>query len=517
MFSAIDSLTATGGKWDNSMDEDMAKLTLLICDNMEAVTAPIVLVNLGEFCTSRLSAPDFAILSQVIHQSGKMLDTFSANEFVALLSLCSRVDYVDSDFIELVQQWLPAALSRFSANQLPVVFASVLRMGIDQPIDRLPQAPDDKAAAAQSSPLMVALVGAMIDKIADVAEPGCLTILHSIVRRPKSKITPEMTALVNAISANSHLANWGLAMRIQAVHTLSRLGVDNQPAIASLLAAVTKESLVRIPSANLQHLLSIIHNHASVQSELLWRPVLFFTVERIGQPFITRSMQMATIAVTIGYLGRLNVRNERVIDSLLSVFTGAKTRGGSVASRISLKMIERILTDSQVDMAHLTGIVEALDRLSLWDSPLAVPLAMVTRRIAIRDGLHNVKAAPLCQLAKVLLRNDFHLTDNEVSDIDRQIDQWIDEIDAKGSVSSNWALQSTGESDRNEWRKVTVSTLLEGLLRHETYVRSTKSAIIRCAELKGLVSDPDSAVPYPDLPENVRQFLDSVSELMGEE
>ena len=500
------------------LDEDsLRKLTLCVCDEIGSVDSGKLLLQLCEFSTTRVSPSDFALLASAIGRAVDVLPSFSASEFTGLLAVCARSDFVDSDFNEAVQGYLPSVLSSFSDNQFPVLFASILRLGIDQPLDRVPiPQTEEKQQPAQSSPLMVALIAEIVRRVPGIAEAGCLAMLHAIVRRPKTKITPEMETLVHEISESSRIDEWGPALRIQAIHALSRLGIHNDRAIASLLQSISYETVSRVPSANLQHLLSIIHNHADRQDPVIWRPVLDVCVERIGQPLIARSMQMATIAVTIGYLGRLKVRNEFVVNTLLNVFCGRNVANRKalftskpVQERINRKMIERILTDSQVDIAHLTSICEALDRLNLWDLPLAAPLAMVTRRIIFRDGLHNVKAAPLSLSTACFLRNSFGLTDDAVRSLDEHIDAQIDSVASEGRVSTNWCLQSTGEFDYTDWRLRTVAALLEGLLKHEQYIRSTESAVRRCFELKELIAS-ESWIHWSDVPENVRGFIDSL-------
>lgn len=509
---AIDLFYSTGGKWNRSLDPTIRDLTLLICDRMDTMDSPRDLLALGEFSAASLNSPDFAILSQVVNRAHEILAQFSPSEFVALLQLCSRLDLVDSDFNEAVQAWLPTVVARFADNQYPVIFASVLRLGIDQTVDRLPQS----VAETPPSPLMMSLIPEIIKRVPNIAAPGCLTILHSIVRRPKTKISPEMESLVSAIGETAPLDEWALAMRIQAVHALSRLGIENQSAIASMFAAVNPDSICRIPSANLQHLLSVIHNHASHHDEKVWKSVLRTTMDRIGHPMIAKSMPMSTIAVTLGYLGRLGLKDKTVVNQLLMVFAGSKPAISRkpLPERISLKMLERILTDSQVDIAHLTGIVEAIDRLEMWHLPLAVPLGLVTRRIVLRDGIHNIKATPLCQLTRIFLRNDFALTDTDVRSIDSVVDTHIDSVAAKGSVSTNWALQSKAEPCPDVWKTYTVLCLLEGLLKHEKYIRSTPSAVERCVELREMIRS-NTGLSWSDLPSNLVTLLESVETPLG--
>ena len=504
---AMELFYSTGGKWNRSLDPSMRDLTLLICDRMGTSNSPRDLLALGEFSAGSLQSPDYAILSQVVNRAQEVLARFSPSEFVALLQLCSRLDFVDSDFNESVQAWLPTVVGRFADNQYPVIFASVLRLGIDQAVDRLPQS----VTETPPSPLMMSLIPEIIKRVPNIAAPGCLTILHSIVRRPKTKISTEMESLVSAIAETARLDEWGLAMRIQAVHALSRLGIESQSAIASLFAAVNRESIFRIPSANLQHLLSVIHNHASHHDEKIWKPVLRTTMDRIGHPMIAKSMPMSTIAVTLGYLGRLGLKDETVVNQLLMVFAGAKPALSrkSLPDRISLRVLERILTDSQVDIAHLTGIVEAIDRLEMWHLPLAVPLALVTRRIVMRDGIHNIKATPLCQLTRVFLRKDFALTDTDLRSVDSVVDTHIDSVAAKGTVSTNWALQSKAEPCPDFWKRFTVLCFLEGLLKHEKYIRSTPSVVERCVELRDMIRS-NTGLTWSDLPSNLMSLLDSV-------
>ena len=493
-------------------------ILLSICDNLHIIDTPKDLQVLAEFAASKPDSLDFSVLGKVVGRASNLLTHFSSTQFVGLLTLLSRVDFVDSDFSQAVQEYLPNALPTFGDNQFPPIFCSILRLGIDQHIDRVPVPVGDESASAcqQSLPFMVCLVNEMIKRVPNISESGCLAILHSIVRRPRAKITKEMDELVVAISQMSNISNWGLAMRIQAIHTLSRLGIHDQSMIESLLNSVDKQSCRRIPSGNLQHLLSIIHNHADKHSELVWRPVIDVCIARMQEAAVSRSMPMSTIAVTLGYLGRLGVVDMRVIEGLLCSFAGTKNTP-QINYSIMDKLSSRILTDNQTDISHLSSILEALEKLGAWKLPLAIPLAMITRRLILRDGIHNIKAAPIALTTNVFIANDFPFTDSEVSEIDELIDASINTVVSESRLSPNWSLKSTTElvkTDKASWRQRTILTFLEGLLKHEQYIRSTPSAIQRCLGLRNsILTDPARVgLQWTDVGPSARAFIDSLDQ-----
>jgi hypothetical protein len=497
------------------------ELSLLACDVLRRSTQSKSLLVLGE--TSAADSPDFAILDSIFQSAASHLDALKPSELVGILALAARLDFVDSNLNESTQEYLPGTIAKLSDNHLPIIFTSVLRLGIDQPIDRVPHGPAEDAVTPTqqlSSPLMVALIDEIIRRVPKISESGCLAILHSIVRRPKTKITKEMERLVNTISSDANISSWGLSLRIQAIHALSRLGVSDSGTIASLFADVTPDSVGRIPSANLQHLLSIIHNHASNHSPELWRPVINVCITRMADPVVGKSMSMATIAVTIGYMGRLNVRNERVLNFLLSTFGGIKSNPKhKITDNQFQKLITRTITDSQTDIGHLASMLEALERLQGWDCPLAVPLALLTRRLILRDGIHNIKAAPICLTTNVFVRNGFALSDSEVFSTDALIDDCISNIVDEQKLSLNWSLKSTTElvtAPGKDWRQRTVLTFLEGLLRHEQYIRSTASASDRCRGLRDFIlanPGPTGIDWEKDVALSVRSFIDSLDQM----
>ena len=513
-------LFSTARYWSNISIRRCSTRPLLA--SLEVADTPRKLVYLGESIAGHSDGIDFAGLNEIVLQSRATLGDFGPNELVGLLTLVSRIDFVDSDFSESIQQHLPARLRDFADNHWPIIFTSVLRLGIDQPIDRVPSSgsEDNGSIRQQSSPLMKALIDEIIPRVPRISESGCLAILHSIVRRPKLKITQEMEDLVSAICANGNISQWGLSMRIQAIHTLSRLGVTDNQMIRSLFENINSESVQRIASGNLQHLLSIIHNHADNHEEKVWRPVLDLCVSRLSEPVVARSMPMATIAVSIGYMGRLNVRNERVLNFLLMIFSGIKPKKLTAVSDENFsKLVTRVLTDSQIDIGHLGSILEALERLQAWHLPYSVPLALLTRRLILRDGIHNVKAAPICLTTNVFLRNTFGVSDKDVTTTDTLIDTTIAAVVESDKLSSNWSLKSTTElvpGENMDWRQRTNLTFLEGLLKHEQYIRSTASSIERCVGLGAFIkANPRKAGLNwnKDVPEHVRKFIDSLTPL----
>lgn len=500
--------------------ESVAELSLEVCDGINDYQSGHMLLTLGEFAASKFSPEDFALLSCVFERSRIILNVFSPSEFVGLLSLAARVEFVDSNFNQSIQEYLPSVLTSFSDNHFPIILSSILRLGIDQPVDRIPSESDSVTQTIpQSSPLLVQVISETIPRVSRISESGCLSMLHAVIRRPKTKITPEMDDLVYAVSEKSNISNWSLGLRIQAVHALSRFGIHDPKNISSLLSDVDSTTVKKIPSANLQHLLSIIHNHADKLPEELWMPVLEVCIARMGEPMIARSMPMSTLAVTLSYVGRLGLKNTFVVNALLNVFCGLKPRPKSPGCDVIIHaLVTRILGDNQVDIAHLASIMESLEKLGMWELPPAVPLAMTTRRFLFRDGIHNVKAAPLCLIGNVFIRNDFGLSDDSVSVLDQSIDRAIDGMMEHNNRNTNWSLKTQAElvsTPDASWRKMTVLTILEGLLKHEQYIRSTPSAINRCMGLKSAIEETanQSGFAWSSVPENVRSFIDSLESL----
>ena len=486
----------------------MSVLQLLVVDNIDAVSSPNVLLRLGEYAARNSAKIEYGLLDACVRRSAQLLSSFSAGEFIGLLSLCARLDFVDSDFNEAVQVYIPSMLTQFKDTQYPVLFAAIFRLGIEQPIDR--EYPE--TSSTRTLPFMVDLIGEIIRRLPNISESGCLTMLHSILRKPKSRTTSETLELVQAISDQAQIGSWPLHMRVQVMHSLSRFGVDTKPAIESLFSSITRESIQTVPPQNLQHLLSLLHNHAKYHDEKIWRPVLEMCLDRLSQPVIAKTMPMAIIAVTMSYLGRLGLIDKnlkRGFGNLLSAFLTGQTRlpkilDPSITGRISDKMVRRILTDSLVDIAHLTGIVEAIDRLGYWDMYYASPLLFITRRFMLREGIHNIRAAPLCQLALAILNSGCgELTLKEFQAIDALIDSHI----ASVSLGSNWSLinEAVVAPSCND----TVALLLEGLLKHESYIRTTQSVLDRCVQIRS----HSNFRTNDRIPKNVVAFLDSLPEM----
>ncbi len=480
---------------------DISLLHMLAIDNMRGVSSSSLLLRLAEFSARNSANTDYGLLDACIRRSGATLTSFSPSELIGLLSLCSRIDFVDSDFNEAVQSFIPSILTKFKDNQYPILFSALFRLGMDQPVDR--ESPD--SMVPRTLPFMTDLISEIIHRLPNISESGCLTILHSILRKPRSRLTPETLNLVHAISDQARIDSWPLHLRVQLIHSLSRFGVENTTLIDSLFSSITRESIMSIPPQNLQHLLSIIHNHAPAHAESIWAPALDVCLDRLSQPVVAKTMPMAIIAVTLSYLGRMDARSKRGFGNLLTAFmTGqsklAKNLEPSVLGRITEKSIERILTDPQVDIAHLTGIVEAIDRLGFWDMYFAVPLLLITRRLVLRDGIHNIRAAPLCQVAIAILNGAFgELGRSDFVSIDAKIDSHIASISAPG-----WSLinEAVVASSQNE----TLALLLEGLVKHEPYIRTTQSVLDKCIKIRKFETVQKS------IPRAIVDFLDSLPE-----
>jgi len=511
----------------SSMQEDpsMDDFVLYVIDNVNKINSPNILLRLAEFSINRMLPPDYGLLHAVIIRSSDLLTKFNPSEFIGLISLCSRLDFVESNFAESVQQYIPEVSEQFTDNQLPILFSSILRLGIDQPVDRSVTPPvDDPTPPPTPSSLefMTLLIDVIISRIPSITEAGCLTMLHSILRRSRSRMTREILTLVEAISDFAGIDEWPLHLRIQAIHSLSRFGhIDNQKSVESLFKSITRENIRKIPSANLQHLLSIIHNHSEHHSVDLWSPVLDICLGRISEPVIAKSMPMSTIAVTMGYMGRLAAQNNppsltNGIANLLNVFFTGTARLPrdllpAIPDRLSDQVVNRILSDPQIDIAHLTGMIEAIDRLGAWDMYYALPLLMLTRRVAIRDGIHNIRAAPLCQLVTVFLnhsREKFNMTDRDVVAIDAVVDKHI----ACVQLGNQWSLINEGQHGSSDWCRASFEIFLEGIAKHEQYIRTTQSVLDRCLTIRSLL---EGGGDY-GVTENVSNFFTNLPQVAGD-
>ena len=496
---------------DNAHRPERSHMIMRVRDNIPAINTANLLLRLGEFAARVSGGPDYAILDACIMRSGQILSSFSPSELVGLLSLCARLDFVDSDFNEAIQVHLPSVITKFKDGQYPILFASLLRLGVDQPIDR---SLSDPTTPPKTLPFMSDLISTMVSRLSNIPETGCLTILHSILKKPRARITPETLQLVHAISDHASIGSWPLHMRVQVMHSLSRFGIDNKPAIESLFGAIDRETIRTIPPQNLQHLISLVYNHAQYHDESLWGSALEICLDRLSQPAVAKTMPLAIIAVTLGYLGRLpaqpnfNRSLKRGFGNLLNSFMTGQTKlpkslSPKISDRIYDKSINRLVTDSLVDVAHLTGVVEAIDRLGYWDMYFAVPLLLITRRLVLRDGIHNIRAAPLCQLAIAILNGGSgELTKHEWIEIDKQIDLHLSSI---SKIGQNWSL--INEAVIAPSADETVALLLEGLVKHDSYVRTTQSVLDRCAKIKSY-----GGIRNGNVSQSVMEWLDSLPE-----
>ena len=439
---------------------------------------PSALVEYSEWAASWPNGPNFAYLFVVMQRSSEIYSSFSSKQFINLVSLYSRLDFVDDSLCKFVDEYLGSTVGNsgvISGAQYPILFCSLLRLGID--VDEI-------------------LVGNIISQLSEISDSGCLMMLHSIIRRGKNRVSPAMMTLANNIADRTE---WSLGMSIQAIHVLSRLDINNEDSIAKLFKDINIGTIKQIPAANLQHVLSIIYNHSKFHDRTVWEPVLTLVVKRIGEQ--CAKFPLPTLAVTMAYLGRFstdaclsNNTYLHVFDRLLEVFvTGSLKRGNPDFATL----VERILAPSSgLDIAHLTSVLEACERISS-NSVYVNFLLWVTIRLVLREGVHNVRAAPLCQLISAII----HHTPIMRLDTCTEIDQYINEAVLNGKVATSWSLKTNVSYEMNDTD--TIIFLLEGLLRHEQYIRATQSAIERCLEIR-------QKIQSMTIPKNISQFLDSL-------
>ena len=442
---------------------------------------PHALLKQSQLESSTKAGPDFALLYAVMNRSIELLPSFSPVDIVDLLTLLSRYDFVDSVFSSAVQSYLPTVIKTFGNNQYPVLFCSLIRLNIDQSAERL-----SRDAPIPPSPLMECLVGEILPCLRDISGQNCLMMLHSIVRRGRGRITPEMRILAFAISEHPKMANWSLPLTIQLVHVLSRVGVENEKSVANLFS-LCSQSLAKVPGPNLQQLLSIVYNHSSKHEKSVWEPILQKVMRQISNPSVVRSMPLPSIAVTLNYLARIPCEvNVCVFETLLSWFL---TAGGKQNST------QRILSDQGLDIAHLASVLEAANK--VLPNSLHTELFSLAMNLSLREGVHNIKAAPLCQLILSALSFQGSLI---------SIQDEINACKAKNIVASHWSLKT--ELVKTMDLESTCLLLLEGLLRHEQYILSTPSAVNRCLEVWKKLNEQKSY----QLPQNISAFFAKVSQ-----
>jgi hypothetical protein len=481
-----------------------------LCENIELVSSPNILLRLAELSMGRIHPPDYGLLHQAVVRSGEVLSRFSCSELVGLLTLCARVEFVESSFSESLQSTLTVfRLNQFSPNQLPQLVSAILRLGLDLPVDR-PVIEDTVGdTPIPPSPLLCALVESILPRVSEIPEGGCLSIVHAVLRKGRFRTSPELQSLVTAILTQATLADWGLPMKIQALHAMSRLGIDNPTLLSGLLDMIRKRKNVlnRVPSANLQHLLSIIYVQARPALDVSeWQPVLHAVTERMVK--VAHTMPPAILATSIGYLGRFGnshlgwSTNSTQLSSLVRIFM----TGDDSATPCISSFLRRVLSpDSSIDVSHLCGILETINSLGLGGESVQI-FFLTTVRLVEKDGVHNIKATPLCQLAEILLDNPEWVAAvpvDEVMRVNSIVDSVVKEF---GELSTMWSLNvdCTELSPRIDM----TMHLLEGLMRHEQYVKSTGSVLDRIGRICESLERQNL---WDEIPDSTRNFLGNMN------
>ena len=134
------------------------------------------ILRLGLSAATPVGGADFALLDTIMHRSCAIITDFSPLQLSSLIGLYARHDFVDSKFIECLQNYLPGVISSFPNDQYPQLFASLLRLTIDQPVNKIAMPRDetvDKTTfVVPSSPLMMALVEEIVSRVSEIHEAG---------------------------------------------------------------------------------------------------------------------------------------------------------------------------------------------------------------------------------------------------------------------------------------------------------------------------------------------------------
>ncbi|EER20190.1 hypothetical protein Pmar_PMAR015179 [Perkinsus marinus ATCC 50983] len=253
----------------------------------------------------------------------------------------------------------------------------------------------------------------------------------------------------------------------------------------------------RLGGAQSQQLLAVLSHHVGEIPKGLMKTTLRGLLDNLCRPAIVGSLNQVQTVAVLTALAKLEVRQEFVISSLMRSLTNdteeVKKGGAKLAKKLRalgttlptrpfdlMKTVENLTFENQLDPAHWTSILAAIEDLSAW-SATTVHLSLTLRSLLLHNGLQGLRAIHIAQAMKPFCHGEWRdlVSNDVVSEIDEQVEGAL-------AVLSDVNGQRFDPGGDDFWLDEFAHLCMGALLRHEVYLISTWSVL---NTVRGVLAD----------------------------
>ncbi|KAF4717894.1 hypothetical protein FOZ63_023600, partial [Perkinsus olseni] len=414
-------------------------------------------------------------MHDVAREAVKLIEKMEVGQLSHLMGIFARQEVYDGEFLERARERLLCLL----AIREKVGMSGPQMLNLMTVVSRLNTSLDPEQEVLN---LLCMRAKELIPTFSEIN----ITQLLLAVQKRRPVVGEAVHELMDSVMSRD-ISAWSPCSAATTFCALSKLSHFSEELAVTCLTVVNKKGVSKLGGAQSQQLLAVLSHHAEEIPKGLMKTTLKALVDNFCRPALTSALnQVQTVAVLTAF-AKLGVRQEFAIVSLIRSLTTEvdhKKGGAKLGKNLSslgttlpprpfdlAKTVENLTLENQLDPAHWTSILAAVEGLSAW-SPSTAHLCLILRSLMLHHGLQGLRAIHIEQAMKPFCHKEWRdLASNDVvSEIDEEVEGALQSLsDVNG--------QRFDPGGPDCWLAEFGHSCLSALLRHEVYLISTWSVL----------------------------------------
>ncbi|KAF4662053.1 hypothetical protein FOL47_006416 [Perkinsus chesapeaki] len=419
--------------------------------------------------TQRQDLIDYCLLHDIAKEATKFLGKMEIFQLVQILGIFARSEVFDGEFMDKARERFLNLLARekpeVTAQQLLVMMTVVSRLN----------------TCLDPEQEILDLLCVRAKRYASTLNETATTQLLLAVQKRRPILSSAVRDLLAAVGERN-LSDWSASNSATVFCTLSKLSNFSEKLAIGCLRTIKKKGTGKLAAAQIQQLLAVLSHHMEEIPEPIMKSTLKSLLESLCRPAVIASLNQVQIVALLTAFSKLKIRPETATGALIRALTNDPefTEEIKFQKKIStigerkfsvMKMVEFLTAENQLDPAHWTSVLAAIEDLKIWNST-TVHICLILRSLLLHNGLHGLRAIHLAQAMKPFCNREWlDLATNEfVGEVDEEVERALEHL----TEVNGHRFESGGE---NIWLAEFGRACIGALQRHEVYLISTWSVL----------------------------------------
>ncbi|KAF4683641.1 hypothetical protein FOZ60_008831 [Perkinsus olseni] len=474
-FGIFRDIMVAAGRLGVQPSEEMQHfLAVKISDGISEIRAVRELLQIAD-AAQRQGCVDYCLLHDVAREAVKLIEKMEIGQLSHLMGIFARQEVYDGEFLERARERLLCLL----AIREKVGMSGPQMLNLMTVVSRLNTSLDPEQEVLN---LLCMRAKELIPTFSEIN----ITQLLLAVQKRRPVVGEAVHELMDSVMSRD-ISAWSPCSAATTFCALSKLSHFSEELAVTCLTVVNKKGVSKLGGAQSQQLLAVLSHHAEEIPKGLMKTTLKALVDNFCRPALTSALnQVQTVAVLTAF-AKLGVRQEFAIVSLIRSLTTEvdhKKGGAKLGKNLSslgttlpprtfdlARTVENLTLENQLDPAHWTSILAAVEGLSAW-SPSTAHLCLILRSLMLHHGLQGLRAIHIAQAMKPFCHKEWR--DLASNDVVSEIDE---EVEGASQSLSDVNGQRFDPGGPDCWLAEFGHSCLSALLRHEVYLISTWSVL----------------------------------------